>query len=102
MSKGKFEPGKRVLLLGPVDCKPLPWAIPHIGTVAELEAYAEDAPRFYGVDAWFLVGIGRCATTGKRNAWRQKSMILLDPDESPEQSAEAMRNLYSLPQKVTA
>lgn len=99
MSKGKFEPGKRVLLLRD-SLNPEPRVDHLVGTDQILGQQFKPFSNARGGTAWDIVGAR--STQGHLVCWQEKFMILLDPDETPEQSSEAMRNLYSLPQKVTA
>jgi len=95
MSKGKFEPGKWVWLIRGIS----PWAKKYNETLQKLESVAyndEDGTN------WFVVGINDQTQSGLRCVWMQKCMIPIDPDESPEQSIEAMRNLMQTKkEKVT-
>lgn len=97
MSKVKFEPGKRVLVLGP-GFDPTSWHV--VGKDCRLGQEVGPLPQTPDRDHWELAG--ERSTDGYRIAWPKSKLILLDPDETPEQSAEAMRDLHSLPQKVTA
>lgn len=87
MSKGKFAPGKCVLLLrGTSD-----WARKYNGALATLEAVAPSTAS--GSPCWYLREV-RDRVGDLRCKWQQKNMILIDPDETPEQSIEAMRRLH--------
>lgn len=101
MSKGKFEPGKRVLLLRNSGA----FTSHLVGTEQTLEFRVPSTkvcrPQQEMSEKWWRLE-GCVSSRGRGVSWHEDRMILLDPDESPEQSAEAMRNLYSFPQKVTA
>lgn len=94
MIRGKFAPGKRVLLLR----SPLQTAhTAHlVRTVQVLEEKVSETHPMSFLDTsetfWSLVGV--LSLRGKRVAWSQVDMILIDPDETPDESAEAMRRLH--------
>ena len=84
MSKGKFAPGKRVLLVESVN-KSLRHLLGSVHTLGEPSPYYQSswrmAPNIYN-------------TLGKIASWAEDHMVLIDPDETPEQSVEAMRRLH--------
>jgi len=91
MSKGKFAPGKRVLLLSSPDtCEQ---ARPFVGS---LQILGNLCPVFAG--HWDMNPTLICSD-GVQLAWREKYLLIIDPDETNEQSIEAMRLLTSSPNK---
>lgn len=100
MNKGQFAPGKRVLLL---NCEPEYETKPElaylIGTEQTLEVLVpahEVGDGKSHLTYWLLRGVVYPTPEFDRVAWPQRYMFLLDPDETPEQSAEAMRKLHEI------
>lgn len=98
MLKGQFAPGKRVLLLRPAnDCVLDPNLTHLVGTEQVLDrtvAPYEMMHFAFQAKHWVLRGVSYPTREYDEVAWPQRDMFLLDPDETPEQSAEAMRKLH--------
>ena len=99
MSKGKFAPGKRVMLLR--SERQNPRTAHFVNTLQVLLIVRpDDFDEGRGCPRWELAGIR--SAIGEKVAWSQKCMILIDPDETPEQSIEAMRCLHDTTAPVKA
>ena len=99
MSKGKFEPGKSVLLLRSERQNP---KTEHLVNTQQTitRKIAQDFDFRRNCPRWELANVR--VLCGVLVAWSQKCMIIIDPDETPEQSIEAMRLLYDInvPDKI--
>jgi len=89
MSKGKFEPGKMVLIKKSINprCQHLIGSIQVLGYLSK-----------HYIGNWRF-SPDAFSTKGVPVSFAEQDMILIDPDETPEQSIEAMRLLTSLPNK---
>lgn len=90
MLKGQFAPGKRVLVLGPCNNT----LTMHVIRTECTLGFKFPHTDWRGRIMWELAGVH--ATNGDPICWPQDKLVLLDPDETPEQSAEAMRKLHEI------